>query len=142
MEPTAAYQVVARRYRPQRFDELVGQEHVARGLSGAIVSGRIGHATHQPCAEQRHCCKPHRMSPPDIRSVTAPPLAATSFQAAIRWMGGRKWQLLHRLAYVAAAAGVVHFFWQGKAALWTPIYYGVFLGVLLLYRAVYWVVKR
>jgi DNA polymerase-3 subunit gamma/tau len=41
---TAGYQVVARRYRPQRFDELVGQEHVARGLSGAIESGRIGHA--------------------------------------------------------------------------------------------------
>lgn len=36
--------MVARRYRPQRFDELVGQEHVARGLSGAIESGRIGHA--------------------------------------------------------------------------------------------------
>jgi len=41
---TPAYQVVARRYRPQRFDELVGQEHVARGFSGAIESGRIGHA--------------------------------------------------------------------------------------------------
>ncbi len=39
-----AYKVVARRYRPQRFDELVGQEHVAAGLSGAIVSERIGHA--------------------------------------------------------------------------------------------------
>lgn len=44
MPESAAYQVVARRYRPQRFDELVGQEHVARGLSGAIESGRIGHA--------------------------------------------------------------------------------------------------
>jgi DNA polymerase-3 subunit gamma/tau len=44
MTEPAAYQVVARRYRPQRFDELVGQEHVARGLSGAIQSGRIGHA--------------------------------------------------------------------------------------------------
>lgn len=42
--PVQGYQVVARRYRPQRFDELVGQEHVARGLSGAIESGRIGHA--------------------------------------------------------------------------------------------------
>jgi len=40
----AAYQVVARRYRPQLFADLVGQEHVARGLSGAIESGRIGHA--------------------------------------------------------------------------------------------------
>ncbi len=39
-----SYKVVARRYRPQRFDELVGQEHVAKGLSGAIESGRIGHA--------------------------------------------------------------------------------------------------
>jgi DNA polymerase-3 subunit gamma/tau len=38
------YRVVARRYRPQRFDELVGQEHVARGLSGAIAAGRVGHA--------------------------------------------------------------------------------------------------
>jgi DNA polymerase-3 subunit gamma/tau len=44
MAESTAYQVVARRYRPQRFDELVGQEHVARGLSGAIESGRIGHA--------------------------------------------------------------------------------------------------
>jgi sulfoxide reductase heme-binding subunit YedZ len=65
------------------------------------------------------------------------PLAATSFNGAIRWMGGKRWQLLHRLAYVAAFAGVAHFFWQGKAALWTPIYYGMFLGVLLLYRVVY-----
>ena len=44
MADSAAYQVVARRYRPQRFADLVGQEHVARGLSGAIESGRIGHA--------------------------------------------------------------------------------------------------
>ena len=70
------------------------------------------------------------------------PLAATSFNAAIRWMGPKRWQLLHRLAYVSAAAGVVHFFWQGKAALWTPIYYGFFLGVLLLYRIVYWALTR
>jgi methionine sulfoxide reductase heme-binding subunit len=70
------------------------------------------------------------------------PLAATSFQASIRWMGGKRWQLLHRLAYVSAMAGVVHFFWQGKAALWTPIYYGAFLAVLLLYRLGYWVARR
>jgi DNA polymerase-3 subunit gamma/tau len=38
------YIVVARRYRPQTFDELIGQEHVARGLSGAILSHRVGHA--------------------------------------------------------------------------------------------------
>ena len=38
------YVVVARRYRPQAFDELVGQEHVAKALKGAIESDRVGHA--------------------------------------------------------------------------------------------------
>ena len=41
---SGGYRVVARRYRPQRFADLVGQEHVARGLAGAILSGRVGHA--------------------------------------------------------------------------------------------------
>ena len=70
------------------------------------------------------------------------PLAATSSNAAIRWMGAKRWQRLHRLAYISAIAGVVHFFWQGKAALWTPIYYGIFLGFLLLFRLGYWIAKR
>ncbi len=38
------YTVIARRYRPQSFDDLVGQEHVARALQQAISSGRVGHA--------------------------------------------------------------------------------------------------
>src|SRR5688572_12735966 len=38
------YVVVARRYRPQRFEELIGQEHVARALSNAITTNRVGHA--------------------------------------------------------------------------------------------------
>lgn len=38
------YQVVARRYRPQRFDELIGQEHIAKALANAILNNRIGHA--------------------------------------------------------------------------------------------------
>jgi DNA polymerase-3 subunit gamma/tau len=41
---TGRYIVIARRYRPQSFDELVGQEHVARALEQAIVSNRVGHA--------------------------------------------------------------------------------------------------
>ncbi len=45
-EPTKRgdYLVVARRYRPQTFDELIGQEHVARALKQAITAGRVGHA--------------------------------------------------------------------------------------------------
>src|SRR5215213_5261917 len=42
--PDGRYTVIARRYRPQSFDELVGQEHVARALQQAISSGRVGHA--------------------------------------------------------------------------------------------------
>jgi DNA polymerase-3 subunit gamma/tau len=46
MEPAdgTSYVVVARRYRPQRFGELVGQEHVGRSLANAIAAGRVGHA--------------------------------------------------------------------------------------------------
>ena len=40
----AEYVVVARRYRPQSFEELVGQEHVAKALSSAIATNRVGHA--------------------------------------------------------------------------------------------------
>lgn len=39
-----SYVVVARRYRPKNFEELVGQEHVGRALSNAIETGRVGHA--------------------------------------------------------------------------------------------------
>jgi DNA polymerase-3 subunit gamma/tau len=39
-----SYQVLARKYRPQTFDEVVGQEHVVRTLSNAIATGRIAHA--------------------------------------------------------------------------------------------------
>ncbi len=39
-----SYMVVARRYRPQRFEELVGQEHVVKALVNAIRSNRVGHA--------------------------------------------------------------------------------------------------
>ena len=39
-----SYQVIARKYRPQRFAEVVGQEHVTQTLGNAIASGRIAHA--------------------------------------------------------------------------------------------------
>lgn len=40
----ASYQVVARRYRPMEFDQLIGQSHVAKALSNAILTNRVGHA--------------------------------------------------------------------------------------------------
>jgi len=43
-QPGGEYVVIARRYRPQTFDDLIGQQHVARALSNAIATGRVGHA--------------------------------------------------------------------------------------------------
>ena len=43
-EAGGSYTVVARRYRPQTFDELIGQQHIARALKQAISTDRVGHA--------------------------------------------------------------------------------------------------
>ncbi|MEZ6080643.1 MAG: DNA polymerase III subunit gamma/tau [Pirellulaceae bacterium] len=41
---SSGYTVVARRYRPRSFDELIGQDHIAHALDAAIATGRVGHA--------------------------------------------------------------------------------------------------
>jgi sulfoxide reductase heme-binding subunit YedZ len=63
------------------------------------------------------------------------PLALTSTTGWIRRMGGRKWNLLHRLVYVTAAAAVLHYFWKVKLDTTYPIYYGVGVAGLLAVRA-------
>jgi sulfoxide reductase heme-binding subunit YedZ len=62
------------------------------------------------------------------------PLALTSTAGSIRRLGGKRWQKLHRLIYLSAAAGVVHFIWLVKADLKRPLTYGAILAVLLVYR--------
>ena len=58
------------------------------------------------------------------------PLAATSTRASIRRLG-KRWITLHRLVYVAAALGVVHFFWLVKKDLRPPLVYAAVLALLL-----------
>ena len=53
------------------------------------------------------------------------PLAVTSTAGMIRRLGGRRWQLLHRLIYVSAIAGVVHYWWLVKSDLHRPETYAV-----------------
>lgn len=60
-------------------------------------------------------------------------LAFTSTKGWIRRLG-RNWQRLHRLVYVAATLGVIHFYWQVKADTREPLIYAGILGVLLLLR--------
>jgi sulfoxide reductase heme-binding subunit YedZ len=64
------------------------------------------------------------------------PLAATSTNAMIKRLGGKRWRALHRLAYVAAVAGVVHYYMQVKADVRRPIAFALVLAVLLGYRLV------
>jgi methionine sulfoxide reductase heme-binding subunit len=66
------------------------------------------------------------------------PLAATSTAGWIRRLGGKRWQTLHRLIYVSAIAGVVHYLWLVKADIRKPLEYGAILTVLLTYRIVVW----
>jgi sulfoxide reductase heme-binding subunit YedZ len=62
------------------------------------------------------------------------PLAVTSTRKWILRLGGHRWQLLHRLIYVSAAAGVLHYFWRVKLDARRPIIYGIVLTVLLILR--------
>src|SRR5450755_5006572 len=59
------------------------------------------------------------------------PLAITSTTGWIRRLGGKRWQKLHRLIYLSATAGVVHFIWLVKADLRRPLTYGAILALLL-----------
>jgi sulfoxide reductase heme-binding subunit YedZ len=63
------------------------------------------------------------------------PLAATSTAASIRRLG-KRWQTLHRLIYVSALAGVVHYWWLVKADVRKPQYYAIVLTLLLGYRLI------
>ncbi|HEU4682396.1 MAG TPA: protein-methionine-sulfoxide reductase heme-binding subunit MsrQ [Gemmatimonadales bacterium] len=62
------------------------------------------------------------------------PLAITSTTGWVRRLGGKRWQRLHRLVYVAAAAGVLHYLWLVKKDVRLPLLYGAILLVLLVIR--------
>jgi sulfoxide reductase heme-binding subunit YedZ len=64
------------------------------------------------------------------------PLALTSTTGWIRRLGGKRWAALHRLVYVTAIAGVVHYWWLVKADVRRPIIYGVIVAALLGFRVV------
>ena len=62
------------------------------------------------------------------------PLAVTSTNGMIKRLGGQRWRALHRLAYVAAIAGVIHYYMQVKADVRQPLASAAVLAVLLGYR--------
>lgn len=65
------------------------------------------------------------------------PLAATSTVTSIRKLGGKRWNTLHKLTYVCAVLGIVHFYWGQKADHRDPIIYGCILAALFAIRIFY-----
>ena len=62
------------------------------------------------------------------------PLAVTSTNNMVRRLGGKRWQKLHRLVYLIAIGGVVHYWWLVKKDITQPVIYAAVLAVLLGYR--------
>ncbi len=70
------------------------------------------------------------------------PLALTSTAWSIRKLGGKNWGRLHKLIYLAAVCGVVHYWWQMKPGVLTPLRITIILAVVLLARPVLAFVHR
>ena len=62
------------------------------------------------------------------------PLAITSWNRMVKWMGGKRWKMLHRLVYATAVGGVIHYLWLVKADKQRPLIYGALLAIVLGYR--------
>lgn len=71
------------------------------------------------------------------------PLAVTSNNAMIRKLGGKRWQWIHRLIYLIAPLGILHYWWikSAKNNIGQPLLYGVIIALLLALR-VYWSVAK
>jgi len=70
------------------------------------------------------------------------PLALTSTSGWVRRLGGKRWQLLHRLVYFSAIAGVIHYWWLVKSDITVPLRFAIVVGILLGYRVVRWAIER
>jgi len=62
------------------------------------------------------------------------PLAITSTKGWVKRLGGKRWARLHKLTYVVAVLGVVHFWMIVKSDIFYPVIFGLIIGVLLAYR--------
>jgi methionine sulfoxide reductase heme-binding subunit len=76
--------------------------------------------------------------------VLLTPLAATSFNAAIKKLGAKRWQQLHKLVYVIAGLGILHFFWMraGKNNFTEVAVYAAIIAMLLGWRVVQFLRKK
>ena len=66
------------------------------------------------------------------------PLAITSNNRMIKLLGGKRWLLLHRLVYLCAVGGVVHYWWLVKKDLTNPLTFALLLSLLMGIRLINW----
>ena len=64
------------------------------------------------------------------------PLAVTSTNRMVRWLGGKRWVRLHRLVYAIGILGVLHYYLSVKADITQPVIYAAILALLLGFRVV------
>jgi len=70
------------------------------------------------------------------------PLALTSTNWAIRKLGGKNWNRLHKLIYLAVICGVIHYWWQVKPGVLAPMSITIIVAVLLLARPVLYLLQK
>jgi methionine sulfoxide reductase heme-binding subunit len=70
------------------------------------------------------------------------PLALTSTKGWIRRLGGPRWNLLHKLVYVTAILGVIHYWWKVKLDVTNPMIYAAIVAMLLGVRVARWIARR
>jgi sulfoxide reductase heme-binding subunit YedZ len=70
------------------------------------------------------------------------PLALTSTAGWIRRLGGKRWRALHRLIYITAIAGVVHYYWLVKSDVRKPLFYAALVALLFALRMGFWLIAR
>ncbi len=70
------------------------------------------------------------------------PLAITSTSGMIRRLGGRRWNMLHRLIYISVIAGVIHYLWLVKSDKTIPLRFAAVVTVLLGYRVIHYALQR
>jgi sulfoxide reductase heme-binding subunit YedZ len=70
------------------------------------------------------------------------PLAITSTAGWVRRLGFKRWKQLHRLVYLTAIAGVIHYWWLVKSDIRLPLMYAAIVTVLLGYRLIVWIRER
>jgi sulfoxide reductase heme-binding subunit YedZ len=74
--------------------------------------------------------------------MTMVPLALTSTDRMAKRLGGKRWTMLHRLVYLTAIGGTIHYLWLVKADIQRPLTYGGIFAVLLGYRLWYYLAPK